>query len=442
MRGIAASWVLLGDGETPPVRAGAIVVDPAGRVVAVGPADALRAQYREARWEPPRDAVLTPGFVNAHTHLELSALRGRVPGGRGFGPWVTALMEARGSGAPEAEAEAIDAAVSELLAAGTAAVGDVTNSLASIPALEGRPLVARVFAEVFGLARGPAEGMRDGLRARIAALGALPGNVSVTLAPHTAYTLHAEVLAALCAEAREGRALTTLHLAEHPAERAFLRDGSGPFADFLRARGVPLGAHVAPGIDAVRHARACGALGPHVLAVHLADAREDELAIVAETQTPVVLCPRSNLHIELRLPPLEQVLRAGIRPGLGTDSLASAPSLDVLAEARALRARFPRVSTRALVAMATGWGARALGVDEVVGTLAPGRTPGVVAFAHAAGAVPEDPETWLLSERAGARAVLVSAGRSLRASTARVDDPARAENTPHASPTLMTEEPP
>jgi cytosine/adenosine deaminase-related metal-dependent hydrolase len=417
MRGIAASWVLLGDGETPPIRAGAVVVDAAGSMVAVGVADALRAQYADARWEPTRDAVLVPGLVNAHTHLELSALRGRVPGGRGFAPWVSALMEARGQSVPESDAEAIDAAVSELLAAGTAAVGEVTNSLASVPALAGRPLVARVFAEVFGLGRGAAEAMRDGLRGRIAALGVLPGNVSVTLAPHTAYTLHVDVLAALSAEAREAGALTTLHLAEHAAERAFLRDGSGPFADFLRARGVPLGAHVAPGMDAVRHARACGALGPHVLAVHLADAREDELAIVAESQTPVVLCPRSNLHIELRFPPLELLLRAGIRPGLGTDSLASAPSLDVLAEARALRARFPRVSARALVAMATGWGAQALGVGPVAGTLAPGRAPGVVAFAHAPGAVPEDPEAWLLSERADTRAVLVPAGRALRDTT-------------------------
>jgi cytosine/adenosine deaminase-related metal-dependent hydrolase len=442
MRGIAASWVLRGDGETPPIRAGAVVVDDAGTVLGVGAAEALRAQFADARWEPPRDAVLVPGLVNAHTHLELSALRGRVPGGRGFGPWVTGLMEARGQGAPESDAEAIDAAVSELLAAGTAAVGDVTNSLASVPALAGRPLVARVFAEVFGLARGPAEAMRDGLRARIAALGALPENVSVTLAPHTAYTLHAEVLAALCAEVREAGALTTLHLAEHAAERAFLRDGSGPFADFLRARGVPLGAHVPPGVDAARHAQACGALGPHVLAVHLADARADELEIVAETQTPVVLCPRSNLHIELRLPPLEQVLRAGIRPALGTDSLASSPSLDVLADARALRARFPRVSTRALVAMATGWGARALGVDGVAGTLAPGRTPGVIAFAHPAGAVPEDPEAWLVSERAGARTVLVPAGRMLRGVTNAKVDSERAGMAPHASLPHLTEESP
>jgi cytosine/adenosine deaminase-related metal-dependent hydrolase len=413
MRGIAASWVLLGDGETPPIRGGALVVDGDGGIVAVGAADALRQQYADARWDAPRDAVLVPGFVNAHTHLELSALRGRVPGGRGFGPWVAEMMAERARVAPESDVEAIDAAVSELLAAGTAAVGEVTNSLASVPALGGVPLVARVFAEVFGLGRGAAEAMREGLRARVAALGALPANLAVTLAPHTAYTLHADVLMALCDEARTTGALTSLHLAEHAAERAFLRDGSGPFAEFLRARGVPLAAHVAPGIDAVRHAQACGALGPHVLAVHLADAREDELAILAETQTPVVLCPRSNLHIELRLPPLEQILRAGIRPGLGTDSLASAPSLDVLAEARALRARFPRVSARALVAMATGWGARALGVEDVAGTFAPGRTPGVVAFAPAAGAVPNDPEAWLLSERADTRAVLVPAGRVL-----------------------------
>ncbi len=223
------------------------------------------------------------------------------------------------------------------------------------------------------------------------------------------------MLAALGADARAAGALTSVHLAEHAAERAFLRDGSGPFADFLRGRGVPLAAHVSPGVDAVRHAQSVGLLGPHALAVHLADARPDELALVAAAGAPVVLCPRSNLHIELRLPPLEALLAAEVRPALGTDSLASAPGLDVLGEARALRARFPRVAPRALVAMATGWGARALRVDDVAGTLAVGLAPGVVAFAHAAGAAPPDPEAWLLSERATTRAVLVPPGSAFGA---------------------------
>jgi cytosine/adenosine deaminase-related metal-dependent hydrolase len=413
MRGIAASWLVVGDGESAPLRNGAVVVEDDGLIVAVGEASALRARYVNARWESPHAAVLLPGLVNAHTHLELSSLRGQVPGGAGFAPWATRMLELREQQGADGDEESIGAAISELLSAGTAAVGDISNSLASVPLLGGLPIVARVFAEVFGITRPGAEAMLAAARARIAALGALPRNVSVTFAPHTPFSLHPDVLESICAEARATGTLTSLHLAEHAAERAFLRDGRGPFVDFLRARGAPAPDWSPPALDAVRHAAARGALGPHVLAVHLTDARPDELALVAEAGAPVVLCPRSNLHIELRLPPLEAILAAGIRPALGTDSLASSPSLDVLAEARALRARFPHVKPRALLAMATGWGARALRVEGQAGRLAPGLRPGVVAFAHAEGATPDDPEAFVLSERASRREVLIAPGRML-----------------------------
>jgi cytosine/adenosine deaminase-related metal-dependent hydrolase len=415
MRGIPASWVLIGDGETPPLRDGAVVVDARGVVFGVGLASELRAEFPGARWDAPRSAVLMPGLVNAHTHLELSALRGDVPGGDGFVPWVRQMVSLRAERGADGDEESIGEAVAELVRAGTAAVGEVSNSLASVSSLAQAPLVARVFAEVFGLTRLAADVMLGMARERIAELGALPVNVSVTLAPHTPFSLHPAVFEAICVEARAAGARTSVHLAEHDAERAFLRDGTGPFLEFLSARTAHPADWAPPGLDPVRYARSRGALGPHALAVHLTDARPDELALLVETNTPVVLCPRSNWHIERRVPPLEGMLAAGLRPGLGTDSLASSPSLDVLAEARALRARFPAVPARALVAMATSWGARALGVEALVGRLATGLAPGVLALAHASGAAPDDPEEYVLLERADAREVLVAPGRTLAA---------------------------
>jgi cytosine/adenosine deaminase-related metal-dependent hydrolase len=110
----------------------------------------------------------------------------------------------------------------------------------------------------------------------------------------------------------------------------------------------------------------------------------------------VVLCPRSNLHIEVKLPPLLELLQAGILPGLGTDSLASCASLDVLEDARALFERFPSVAPRTLIAMATSFGAGVLDLSDRVGSLRPGLAPGVLAFEHAA-APPQDPERFVLS---------------------------------------------
>jgi cytosine/adenosine deaminase-related metal-dependent hydrolase len=396
VRGIAASWVLSGDGERPPIEGGAVVLDAGERIVAVGTAVELRAQHPDARWER-HDAVLTPGLINAHTHLELSALRGKVPGGRGFVPWVEGMLVARDRLAAEQDLESIDAAVGELLRTGTVAVGEVGSSLAPVEPLGTAPLLGRVFHEVYGMGAAGEQRLRDADAIRERKRPGWPDNLGYSVAPHTLYTLGPELVRALLARARDAGALTTLHLAEHPAERKFLADGGGPFARFLESKGANLAEFSPPGTDPVRYAESLGALSPDVLCVHLADARPDELERVASAGAPVALCPRSNLHISVKLPPLLDILDAGLRPALGTDSLASCASLDVLEEARTLAERFPTVPARTLLAMLTSWGAAALRLDDRLGTLAPGKSPGVVAFEHAPGAVPDDPERFILS---------------------------------------------
>jgi cytosine/adenosine deaminase-related metal-dependent hydrolase len=266
------------------------------------------------------------------------------------------------------------------LRAGTAAVGEVTNTLASLDALGTAPLVGRVFHEVFGMRRDTANVMRGMAREGRAQILTFPKNLSYVPAPHTLYSLHPEMVRELVNEARKAGERTTLHLSEHSAERAFLRDGTGPFSEFLRARNVDPADWDPPGTSPVGYAEALGVLGPDVLAVHLANATRDELARVQACGAPVVLCPRSNLFIELKLPPLYEMLELGIEPALGTDSLASNTTLDVLAEASALRDRFPQVAPTRLIAMATWYGAKALKLEHRVGALARGLSPGVIAF--------------------------------------------------------------
>jgi cytosine/adenosine deaminase-related metal-dependent hydrolase len=412
MRGIAGTWLLTGEADREPIRDGAVVLDEHDRIVAVGPSHELRARYSTASWET-HNAILTPGLINAHTHLELSGLRGEVAGGYGFVPWLAKFLEASRRLNPSENREAIDDGVGELLRSGTVAVGDVSNSLASVDALRDVPILARVFHEVFGLRRDTGETMLAAARQDRETLGKLPLNISCTLAPHTAYTLHPRVLADLVrAGIVDGP--TSMHLAEHSAERAFLMTGGGPFGDFVRhGPSSPLDWEP-PGVDAVRHADACGALRSDVIAVHVTDARPDEIALLAERGVPVVLCPRSNLFIEVKLPPLIDILSAGIQPGLGTDSLASCSSLDVLAEAAALHARFSSVAPRLLLAMATSFGARALRLDHHVGSLRVGLTPGVLAFAHE-GAAPTDPERFVISDARRPRRLLSRPSKTIEA---------------------------
>ncbi|HEY2733116.1 MAG TPA: amidohydrolase family protein, partial [Polyangiales bacterium] len=270
MRGIAGSWLLSGEASTPPLAAGAIALDDDGRVIAVGALEALRPQFSGLVFEQ-LPAVLTPGLINAHTHLELSALRGQVAGGRGFVPWVDNLMRERAKHPPELDGEAIERAISELLGFGVMAIGEVCNRLETAALLAPLPIVASLFHEVFGMRKDVGEVTLGLARRERAAQSDWPAHLRYALAPHTPYTLHPDVLQLIVADARANGARTSLHLAEHAAERAFLLTGQGAFADWVRGRGSSELDWSAPELDPIRYADRLGVLGPDVIAVHLTD---------------------------------------------------------------------------------------------------------------------------------------------------------------------------
>jgi aminodeoxyfutalosine deaminase len=400
-----ADHVLPGDAR--PIADGAIVVADDGEVLDVGRAVDIVPRHAGAALERVRGVVF-PGLVNAHAHLELSAMRGRVGGGAGFVGWVDSLIAQRQETSPDEIEAAVDAAVDELVRTGTVAVGEVTNSLAAVGPLSRRGIAGCVFHEVFGQERATVLRRVEGLRAELdERLPSWPSrDLSYAPAPHTLYTTHEDAVRALLEGAKRYGTLTSLHLAEHAPERRAIEHGDGPVPEWLlvRAKQSPEW----PKVPLFDYAERLGALSPMVLLVHLTEARPDELARVAEKGAPVVLCPRSNLHIEMKLPPLLAVMQAGIEPALGTDSLASNASLDVLAESKAFADRFPGVAAFELVKMATWNGARALGRPDL-GRIAKGARPGVVAVEGNVAAHPSrDPSSFLLGNLRLPRRMLAS----------------------------------
>ena len=393
-----ADAVIVGDGST--VRDGAIVVDDRGVIRDVGDAASVRARSTGASIER-LSGVLFPGLVNAHTHLELSGLRGKTTIGAGFVPWLTSLQRAR---LDEDELErdaAIDRAIAQLVECGVVAVGEVSNSLVAWRRLA-RHLVGVIFHEVYAMDRdaGLAQlATVDATRDEMSPTGAHAHALDYVLAPHALYSTHPDVVRAIVARSPAGA--MTMHLAEHAAERAFLERGEGPWREFLTARGAgsALDRFPIPRKSPIEYAASLGVLRPGAAMVHLTDARPDELALVAEARAIAVLCPRSNLTLETRLPPLLAMRAAGVDLALGTDSLSSSPSLDPLAEARALHDRTPDFPASVLVAAATSGGARALGFGDRLGRLAVGLQPGVLHVATpASSSLPGDvdPSAWLL----------------------------------------------
>ncbi len=369
IRIVSADAVLPGDRE--PIMRGAVAFDETGKIVDVGLSADVIARTK-GRVEALK-GVIFPGLVNAHTHIELSAMRGKVPGGTGFVNWVEHLLSVRADIDPENDAESISCAVDELVAFGTAAVGDVTNSLAAVEVLRARGVTGWAFYEAFGI-----DATLAVKRAREVSAAIESDRPGLRIAPaiHALYTTHVDAIAVLDAAVRERPMRTSLHLAEHASERRALEAGDGPVADWLsKLLGDKTPAW--PRKSPIAYADALGLLRPDVLLVHMTDARPAEIALAHARSSPFVLCPRSNLYIELKLPPLLAILEAGVQPALGTDSLASNASLDVLAEAAALHVRFPNVASDVLFQMATWNGARVLDLPQL-GRIVVGSAPGLV----------------------------------------------------------------
>lgn len=356
---------------------GAVALD-GDVVVAVGPRAELTARFGPAE---RLEAVLLPALVNAHTHLELSHLAGRITGGEGLPAWVHLLVATRAE--DPGPGPALEEAVLELVEAGVAAVGDVSNTLASVPPLVRAGVAGTVFHEVFGFSERRIAAALATARELRAQTPEPPPGLRIALSPHAVYSTHPRVVAELL---RAGPA--SIHLAEDPAERIFCASGAGPFATMNRALGSP----ALPALGRSAVAAAAPHLGPASLAVHAVDLDDEDLALLAASGATVVLCPRSNQHIGGRVADLPRLLAAGLPLAIGTDSLASAPSLSPLAELAALARAFPQVPPSRLLPLA--WNGAAVGAPGV-GTLAPGSAPGVLA-APLGGVRPADPARWLV----------------------------------------------
>lgn len=320
------------------------------------------------------DVVVLPGLVNAHTHLELSWLGGKVPPASSMDGWLREMMHLRRLGAPGGDVEviaAIDTALADARATGTALIGDVTNTLMSAPRLRRAGMPATLFHEILGFRPVDVVGMvrqaRERLNAAVGNGAGLLGAVAAHAPYSTAPSLFREI-----ARTHEGAAPLAVHIAESLEEMALLRDGSGPFRALLERLEVWDEAWTPPGPAPIRYLRTHGYLGPGTLLVHGVHLTPDELDEVRRAEAILVTCPRSNTWVGGGVPPVARFYAAGVDVAIGTDSLASVDSLNLFDELAALRRLAPEVEAARLLDSATRIGARALGWERTHGVLAPG----------------------------------------------------------------------
>ncbi len=407
--------------SAPPIAGGAVLVRD-GVIEAVGPAAELQAGHPDESVRAFPGCVLMPGLVNAHTHLEYSAFRDFTAPGD-FGDWMLQLLLAR------RKLDAEDYAVSALWGAhecvrgGVTTIGDTSFEGWTVARAAGSAgLRARVYLEVFGLDDAELPRTIARLEERLAALqdecgraarlpaaapderdGAPPAVVSARVqsgvSPHAPYTVSARLYREVARLARRSGLRVATHVAESQAEVELLTEGDGAIARAYAA------AHMwderlwkPPRLSPVEYLARAEALGPETLAIHCVQVDDADIALLAGSGAAVAHCPRSNARLRCGSAPVAEMIDAGIPVGLGTDSLSSNEGLDMFAEMRAAlaasRARASRgappagagplddgareapvlaLTANDLLRMATLEGARALGWEDLIGSLEKGK---------------------------------------------------------------------
>jgi 5-methylthioadenosine/S-adenosylhomocysteine deaminase len=390
-RRLSARWLLPAD--RPAVEHGALLIGPHGRIAAVGPEPDVPRPAGVAL-EEFGDAVLLPGLINTHTHLELTGLEGEPPG-HDFADWIRRLREAKAARAPEAYLDAARRGLADCLAAGVTTVADTGDSGAVIQALAEAGGSGIAYQEVFGPHPDQREASLAALRQRVEHLRRfVTERVRIGVSPHAPYSVSGPLYAATSEWARREALPIAVHLAESPAESALLERGTGPFSEAWRGRGIPL--PLPPGRTPVAWLEEHGVLSDRTLCIHVVQAGPGDVARLARTGASVAHCPLSNHAHGHGAAPLGAFLAAGIRVGLGTDSTVSVGRLDLLAEARAARVLGGLDAARAL-ALCTLEGARALGLEAEIGSLAPGKWCDCAVIRPPHGAAGSPPEEQVLA---------------------------------------------
>ncbi len=332
------------------------------------------------------EAILLPGLVNAHCHLDYTDMAG-LPPQKQFPDWIKGLVALKAAASYTDYAAAWLRGATMLIRTGTTTVGDIEAVPELLPEVSSStPLRAFSFLELTGVKsrRKPSEILREA-SAKIRALSS--ETPSAGLSPHALYSTMPALLKQTARLARRRGWRVAMHVAESAAEQEMYVHRRGPLFDWLKnqrdmsdcGNGTP-----------VQQVRRCGLLGENFLAIHANYLEGGDIAALAESHSSVVHCPRSHAYFQHAPFPYKELAAAGVNVCLGTDSLASIlprrrknPELNMFAEMREFAASYPDVAAEHIVRMATQGGARALGLQERVGGIFQGGAADLAAIPFA-----------------------------------------------------------
>jgi aminodeoxyfutalosine deaminase len=346
------------------------VITRADRIVAVGPWRDLQPHIT-GTVEDLGDVVLMPGLINAHCHLDYTAMAGKIPQPRSFADWIKAIVAFKGQWTTAEFAESWKLGAQMLLRTGTTTVADVEAVPELLPAAWAQtPLRVISFRELIQL-KDPAE---EFVKRATAEWGSWPSSDRrVGLSPHAPYTTTAELLSVAAHESRKRNWLLATHVSESEQEFEMFLYKHGPLYDWLKSQRDTSDCGLG---SPIRHLEQADYLGDNLLAVHVNYLWRDDAAVLGKYGVSVVHCPRSHDYFRHLLFPRRELMDAGVNLCLGTDSLASAarvrgklPELSMFAEMRTLASRHADARPEEILEMATVNSAKALKCEGELGVL-------------------------------------------------------------------------
>ena len=374
MKRIAAEYLYTLDSYEPLVN-GFVEYDDDGTIVSVGECDDVGKE------ETFYKGALVPGFVNTHCHIELSHLQGKFAKKTGMAGFIDQINALRDISDRTSRMECIRKWMDRLWSQGVSAMGDISNGDESFPAKAASPMYTRTFLEVFGSEPEDCAKVMESvgqLQEKVAGYG-----LDAAPTPHSCYTMSPELLTAASRAALDSGYLS-YHSQESLQEEQMLVSGSGALYENRKRLGMST-PPVTGRPSLFYFLDRIGKIHPapfeeHILLVHevclteeAADAVNDNLK-----NAFVALCPMSNIFIHDTLPPVALMRRKGMKITVGTDSLSSNDTLDIVGEMHCLQKAFPYISLGEILTWACRNGALFLGKEKGLGTIAPGKRPGIV----------------------------------------------------------------
>ena len=369
----SARWVI--SSASAVIDNGAIAIEGA-KVVGVGFSDEIKTKFPQAECEHYDESAIIPGLINTHTHLELTAMRGYLENEEtNFFAWLRKLTLARLElMTPDDIQVSATWGACEAARAGITAVGDASDSaVSSMTALKEVGLRGVVYQESFGPDPRLVTENFEKLTTKVAQLRGLESTrVKVGVSPHAPYTVCGKQLELISDFAKSERLPLMMHAAESAAEDLLIRDGCGLFAEGLAKRGIEWKAQ---GISSIQYLHERGVLSVQPLLAHCIRVDERDIEKLVASHSKVAHCPKSNAKLGHGRAPFAEFLRHGVVTGLGSDSVASNNTCDMLEEGRfaGLIARSDaHVSAAEVFTTATTGGSRCLELEGVTGELAEG----------------------------------------------------------------------